>query len=223
MAGLGVGAVLFVWAIGALLGGGDTPSVRGTANERAEGVPLATTEPPSNPPPTGLLHLPGSPSSSASSATSAPVTTSSSPTTVTPTPTTTAPSQACPDTAMRITVTTPKPVYQVGDQPPLTLHITNVGRVACLRNVSHQLRSIEILPVGGIRPLWASNYCYQSTRDDIRLLQPGQGVAYTVQWAGRTAAPGCPVARTTVPAGTYDAVGVLDHITGPRTPITLTH
>ncbi|HEX3647690.1 MAG TPA: hypothetical protein VHV49_04630, partial [Pseudonocardiaceae bacterium] len=73
MAGLGIGAVMFVWAVGALLGGGDTPSVRGTANERADGVPLATTEPPSNPPRTGLLHLAGSPSSSASSATNAPM------------------------------------------------------------------------------------------------------------------------------------------------------
>lgn len=223
MAGLGVGAVLFVWAVGALLGGGDTPSVRGTANERAAGVPLATTQPPSNPPATGLLLLPGSPSSSASSATSASATTAS-PTTTSPTPTTTTtppPPKACPDSVMRVTVTTPKAVYHVGDQPVLTLHIANAGSVACLRDVSHQLRSIEIVPVHGAQPLWASSYCYQATTNEIRLLGPGHGVAYTVRWAGRTAAPGCPVDRTTVPAGTYDAIGILGKLTGPRTPITL--
>jgi hypothetical protein len=220
MAGLGVGAVLFVWAVGALLGGGDTPSVRGTANERADGVPLTTTEPASNPPPTGLLLLPGSPSSSASSATTAPVTTSPTPT---PTTTTPAPPRPCPDSVMRVTVTTPKPVYHVGDQPMLTLHITNAGRAPCLRNVSHQLRSIEIIPVHSRKPLWASNYCYQASSDEIRLLQPGRGLAYPIQWAGRTAAPGCPTSRTTVPPGTYDAVGILGHLAGPRTPITLTN
>ena len=218
MAGLGVGAVLFVWAVGALLGGGDTPAVRGTANERTVGVPLATTEPPSNPPPTGLLLLPGGPSSSASSATSAPVTSPAPTTTTSVTP---PPPQACPDAAMRITVTTAKSVYEVGEQPMLTLHIANAGSVACLRNVSHQLRSIEIIPVHSRKPLWASSYCYQATTDEIRLLQPGQSVSYSVQWAGRTAAPGCPVSRTMVPAGTYDAVGILDKIKGPRTPITL--
>ncbi|HKN96562.1 MAG TPA: hypothetical protein VJX10_05560 [Pseudonocardiaceae bacterium] len=211
--------MLFVWAVGALLGGGDTPAVRGTANERAEGAPLATTpEPPSNPPPTGLLHLPGSPSSSASSATNAPMTTSPTTTTTTTTP---APPRACPDSVMRVTVTTPKPVYQVGDQPVLTLHIANAGPVACLRDVSHQLRSIEIIPVHSRKPLWASNYCYQDDTDEIRLLRPGREVAYTVRWAGRTAAPGCPADRTTVPAGTYDAVGILGAIAGPRLPITL--
>lgn len=216
MAGLGVGAVLFVWAVGALLGGGDTPAVRGTANERADGPPLTTTERPSNPPATGLLHLPGSPSSSASSATNAPVTT-----TVTTTTTTPAPPSACPDSVLRVTVTTRKPVYRVGDRPVLTLHIANTGRVACLRDVSHRLRSIEIIPVHSRKPLWASNYCYQDDTDEIRLLQPGRSVAYTVRWAGRTAAPGCPADRTTVPPGTYDAVGVLGAIAGPRLPITL--
>lgn len=217
MAGLGVGAVLFVWAVGALLGGGDTPAVRGTANERSVGVPLATTEPPSNPPPTGLLLLPGSPSSSASSATNAPET-SPSPTTTSVTPPR---PQTCPDAAIRVTVTTPKSVYEVGDQPVLTLHIANAGAVACLRNVSHQLRSIEIIPVHGRKPLWDSSYCYQARSDEVRLLQPGQSVSYSVRWAGRTAAPGCPVSRTMLPAGTYDAVGILGSIKGPRTHITL--
>ncbi|HEX3647943.1 MAG TPA: hypothetical protein VHV49_05910 [Pseudonocardiaceae bacterium] len=122
---------------------------------------------------------------------------------------------------MRVTVTTPKPVYHVGDQPVLTLHIANAGRVACLRDVSHQLRSIEILPVHSHTPLWASDYCYQASSDEVRLLQPGQSLAFTVQWAGRTAAPVCPVDRTTVPVGTYDAVGVLGRLKGPRTPIVI--
>src|SRR5262245_17570710 len=110
MAGTAVGAVLFVWAIGALLGGNDTvPAVRGAS----DGVPPATAAPSSNPPATGRLVVRGSSTSSPSpsSSTAAPTTT----TRPTPPP----PPQACPDSVLRVTVTSGQPVYQVGDHPRL--------------------------------------------------------------------------------------------------------
>ena len=219
MAGTAVGALLFVWAVGALLGGNDTtPSVRGTAH----GVPLATTRvPASNPPPTGRLPIRGSATSSPSSsppATSAVATTVVSTTTSAPPP---GPPQPCPDSVMQIAVTAAQPNYLVGQRPFLTLHITNAGPVACVRDVSRQYRAILLMSADGKTRLWSSSDCYSVTTNEVRTLQPGQGLAYSVAWAGRTSAPGCPAGRTTVPAGTYELVGQLGSLTGQPTQLTL--
>jgi hypothetical protein len=231
MAGLGVGAVLFVWAVGALLGGGDSPAVQGVANVRPAGVPLLTSSAPSsNPPVSGPLAA-SDPSSSASASTFASATAPSvtgTPTTTTgrPTPTTTttttppAPT-ACPDSVIRLTMTEDKASYHVGDQPLLTLHVGNTGPVACIRDVSHQLRSIQVLPASGSKPVWASEDCYTLHTNDLDTLQPGQSLAFSVQWAGRTAAPGCPADRSMVPAGSYRVIGKLGKLTSPAAPLLL--
>jgi hypothetical protein len=120
---------------------------------------------------------------------------------------------------MRVTVTTGRSAYRVGDQPRLTLHISNAGPVPCVRDVSRRLRSIEVR--SGTKILWSSSYCYTVSTDEIRTLAPGESLAYSVVWAGRTAAPGCPAHRTTVPAGHYHLVGRLGTVTGPPTPLVL--
>jgi hypothetical protein len=109
----------------------------------------------------------------------------------------------------------------VGAQPTLTLHITNVGPLTCIRDTSRQLRSIEVLSADGKTRLWSSSDCYTVHTDEKRTLAPKQSVAYSVSWAGRTSAPGCPAARAVVPAGSYRLVGTLGTITGPPTPLTL--
>jgi hypothetical protein len=215
MAGTAVGALLFVWAVGALLGGNDTtPSIRGTVN----GVPLATTRTQaSNPPPVGKLPVRGSatssPSASPPATTTVPVTTTSAPPP--------GPPQACPDSVLQIAVTAAQPSYLVGQRPFLTLHITNAGPVACVRDVSRQYRAILLMSADGKTRLWSSGDCYSVTTNEVRTLQPGQGLTYNVAWAGRTSAPGCPAGRTTVPAGTYELVGQLGSLTGPPTPLAL--
>ncbi len=229
LAGLSVGAVLFVWAVGALLGGGDTPAVQGAANVRPAAVPLLeTSAPSSNPPVSGPLAGSGDPSGSSSASASvlatATTTTTPTPTTTTTTPTTTTPAAptACPDSVIRLTMTTDKPSYHVGSQPMLTLHVGNTGSVACIRDVSHQLRVIEVLPASGGKPVWASDDCYTLHTDDLDTLQPGRSLAFSVRWAGRTAAPGCPTNRTVVPAGGYQVIGKLGKLTSRPAPLLLT-
>jgi hypothetical protein len=238
MAGSAVGAVMFVWAIGALLGGSEVPAVKGAANVRADGVPLAVPAgSASNPPTTGSIRTSasGSPSASPSAAMPAASATSAvsgrgaavttGPTTTTPTTTTTTPPpgppKTCPDSVLRISATAAKSTYPVGAEPVLTLHIGNAGTVPCIRDVSHQLRSIELLGADGRTRLWSSADCYSVHTDETRTLRPGQTLAYSVAWAGRTSAPGCPTERTTVPAGSYQLVGALGALTGPPTPLTL--
>lgn len=216
--GLGVGAVLFVWVVGALLGGNETPSVQGVASVRSS-VTQTQATPSSDPPARGRLRMPGGGSSSSATA---PVTTGAATTTPT-TVTTTTPAvpQPCPDAVVRVTVSSDRPAYPVGAHPVLTLHVVNTGPVACVRDVSHQLRTIEVLPAGGTTPVWASDDCYSISTHEIRTLPPGQSLDYGVTWAGRTAAPGCSGHRATVPAGTYELVGRLGNLSGAPTPLTL--
>lgn len=219
MAGSAVGALLFVWAVGALLGGNDVPSVRGAT----DGVALATRTdaPSSNPPSSGRLPLGGSATSSPSASPSVQPTTPP-PTTTTP-PTTTSPAvpQACPDSVMSVTVTATQPIYQVGDHVPMTLHIANVGPVPCVRDVSRQFRSILLVGADGKTTLWSSSYCYTVSTREIRVLRPNQSLSYSIVWPDETTAPGCPVRRARVGAGQYRLVGRLGDVTGPPTALTL--
>jgi hypothetical protein len=121
---------------------------------------------------------------------------------------------------MRVTVTAAQPSYPVGRRPVLTLRITNAGQVACIRDVSRQFRSIQVM--AGTARVWSSSDCYSLSTNEIRTLQPNQSLAYSVAWAGRTSAVGCPAGRTTVPAGQYQLVGHLAGIAGPPTTLTLT-
>ncbi len=103
-----------------------------------------------------------------------------------------------------------------------TLHITNVGPLACTRDISHQFRALVVVPAGATTPLWSSSDCYSVVTHEVPLLQPGQAVSYSIDWAGRTSAPGCPGSRGIVPAGQYDVIGKLGNLTGAPTPFTLT-
>jgi hypothetical protein len=217
--------IVMIWVAGALLGSA-TSAIQGTADDHAAGVPLASTSvQPSNPPPTGRLSRPGSPSSSSSALpTSSVVPTPSVVATTTPAtpPPPPAPPQPCPDSVTLVTATVGAPSYRVGARPVFTLHITNVGPVACTRDVSHQFRALVVVPVGSTAPLWSSSDCYAVVTHEVPLLQPGQAVSYSVDWAGRTSAPGCPGSRTVVPAGQYEVIGKLGNLTGAATPFTLT-
>jgi hypothetical protein len=114
------------------------------------------------------------------------------------------------------------PSYPVGARPVFTLHVTNTGPTACTRDVSHQLRSLVVVPAGGGNQLWSSSDCYSLTTHEVPLLQPGQVISYNVDWAGRTSAPGCPRVRNAVPAGQYALIAKLGALASEPTPFALT-
>ncbi|HJP75969.1 MAG TPA: hypothetical protein VJ914_17000 [Pseudonocardiaceae bacterium] len=221
MATAGTAAVVIamIWAAGALLGSSTT--VKGTSDDHANAAPLAALSP-SNPPPTGRLSQAGSPSSSSSSqppSTPLPPPSSSTPPPPPPPP---PPPGPCPDAVTQVTATVGAASYPVGARPVFTLHITNTGPVPCIRDVSHQFRALAVVPAAGGNPLWSSSDCYSLVTHEVPVLQPGQGVSYSVDWAGRTSAPGCPSGRTNVPAGEYAVIGKLGGLASPPTPFALT-
>jgi hypothetical protein len=123
---------------------------------------------------------------------------------------------------LRVSASIARPSYRVGERPLLTLHVANAGPVACIRDVSRSLRALRVVSADGMTTLWSSDDCYTANIPDTRTLAPGQDATFSVSWAGRTSAPGCPVKRTTVPAGQYAVVGRLGALTSSPTPFALT-
>lgn len=104
-----------------------------------------------------------------------------------------------------------------------TLTVTNTGTVACVRDLSRPLRSLRVVPANGGQTLWSSADCYTVAEPaDTRTLRPGQSVGFSVIWAGRTSAPGCPADRGAVPAGQYAVTGRLGALTSAPVPFALT-
>lgn len=218
--GTSAAVVLFIWAVGALLGGNSSRQTNDAADEGA--VPIATTSsaPSSNPPPISAAARAGS-TTSPSPTTSAAPATGSAPGSAAPPPPP-GPPQPCPDAAITLTATTDRPNYRVGQRPVFTLHVRNTGAVACTRDVSRPLRDLVVVPAGSTAPLWSETDCYAVPSHDVPTLAPGQEITFTVTWAGRTSAPGCPVHRTTVPAGQYGLIAKLGPLGSAPAPFTLT-
>ncbi len=221
--------VLLAWLIGGLVEADDQHPVRGTADTADvggrdhSGAVRVTSErvsaPPSSPGPDDPRgSVTASPSSSSPTSPPRATTSSAAVPTTTPPP---GPPVACSDKVIKVVAAPDVPSYPVGVRPLLKLRIVNAGPVACSRDLNRKLREILVLGADGTR-LWSSNDCYGAPEPDVRVLAPKQAVEFSVNWAGRTSAPGCPVDRETVPAGKYQVVGKLGPLTGPPTPLTLT-
>lgn len=232
-AGSVLAVVLLTWIIGGLVEADDQHPVQGTANASGMGGAAQTgtvhvtsdraSAPPSSPGPDDPRgSVTASPRSGAPTSSEVPRTTApAAPPVTTTSPPPPGPPAACPDKVMKVVAAPDVPSYPVGVRPLLKLRIMNAGPVPCTRDVNRKLREILVLGADGAR-LWSSNDCYGPPEADVRVLPPDQPVEFSVNWAGRTSAPGCPVNREAVPAGTYQVVGKLGPLTGPPTKLVLT-
>lgn len=205
-----VAVVLLAWIIGSLIGD-DGPGDPG-APGMAGALTTRTSVPPSSPP--SMTRY-----TKTSGATTAPPATTS---TMKPKPKP-QPPIGCADAAITVTAQLGAARYRVGQHPVLKIVIGNDGQLACTRDISRKLRELIVVSGDGVRRMWSSNDCAPSAADkDVRLLQPGQKVSFSITWAGRTSAKGCPVKRSTVPAGNYYVVAKLGKLAGHPTAFKLT-
>jgi hypothetical protein len=196
--------VALAWIVGRLVGGADDEPLH-AASARASQPPSARSVPASA---SSSSAAPSSSAEPASPAAAAPP----------PPP----PPQPCPDAVLQVLAGTGAPSYRVGERPLLRLVIVNAGQLACTRDVSRALRELIITSADGTHRLWSSNDCYAPPGTDTRLLQPGERLEFTVNWAGRTSAPGCPIRRRTLPPGTYLLTPKLGPLAGTPVPLDLT-
>ncbi|GAA4848097.1 hypothetical protein GCM10023201_45020 [Actinomycetospora corticicola] len=117
--------------------------------------------------------------------------------------------QPCRDAALTVAARTDKPRYTAAERPQFSLVVTNTGKEPCTRDLgpARTAMAVVIKPGDG---LWGSDDCAPGGDPDVRTLVPGQEQVFSVRWAGRTSAPGCPADRAAVPAGTYQLLTRLD-------------
>jgi hypothetical protein len=205
-----VAVFLLAWIIGGLIGD-DGPGDPGPA-DMAGLRDTRTSVPPSSPPPMSRYTK-----------TSGPTTTVPLTTTTTKPKSKPQPPLKCVDAAITITARLGASHYKVGQHPLMTIVIGNDGQLPCTRDISRKLRELVVVSGDGVKRLWSSNDCATLEPDkDVRLLQPGQKVTFSITWAGRTSAKGCPVDRSTVPAGRYYVVAKLGKLASHPAQLKLT-
>lgn len=196
--------VALAWVIGRLVDGEPNP---------VQGASARASQPPST--------RSSVPASRSSSSASVPEPAPSPSVPVTPPPPPPPPPGPCPDTAIAVYAETDQPGYRVGQKPRFRLLIVNASPMACFRDVSRSIRELVLTTPDGAR-VWSSNDCYSPPGEEVRLIQPGERLVFTVNWAGRTSAPGCPSRRRAVQPGGYLVTGKLGAITGTPVPVQLT-
>lgn len=122
-----------------------------------------------------------------------------------------------PCTAQQLSVTAVvgKPQYAVGDQPVLTLQVTNTGPGACVQNVADS--QILLRVYNGASRVWGSHDCQVQPGTDQRTLEVGKPAGFSIVWSGLTSQPGCAGTRQRVGAGTYTLYAALSGHEGKAT------
>ncbi|HEU5005531.1 MAG TPA: hypothetical protein VFT67_01090 [Jatrophihabitantaceae bacterium] len=121
----------------------------------------------------------------------------------------------CTPAQLAVKAVVGKPRYAVGDQPVLTLQVTNTGSAACVQNVADS--QIVLRVYNGASRVWGSHDCQIEPGVDERTLEPGKPAGFSVVWSGLTSQPKCAGTRQRVGAGTYTLYAALSGHDGKAT------
>ncbi|MGE0780726.1 hypothetical protein [Mycolicibacterium sp.] len=123
----------------------------------------------------------------------------------------------CPDSTLAVKGITNEPQYVVGDQPKFTMVVTNIGLVACQRDVGAAVLAAYVYSLDNQR-LWSNLDCAPSNETLIKTFQPGEQVTTEVTWTGMGSAPNCPLPRQPIGPGTYNLVVQLGNLRSATVP-----
>ncbi|MDT5017513.1 MAG: hypothetical protein QOD39_3673 [Mycobacterium sp.] len=126
----------------------------------------------------------------------------------------------CPDSTLAVKGITNQPQYVVGDQPKFTMVVTNIGLVACKHDVGAAVLAAYVYGLDNSR-LWSNLDCAPSNETLVKTFQPGEQVTTEVTWTGMGSAPGCPLPRQPIGAGTYNLVVQLGNLRSATVPFML--
>lgn len=127
----------------------------------------------------------------------------------------------CPDSNLAIKGVTNAPQYVIGDQPKFTMVVTNIGLVACKRDVGAAVLAAYVYSLDNTR-LWSNLDCAPSNETLVKTFNPGEQVTTEVTWTGMGSAPQCPLPREPIGPGTYNLVVQLGNVRSAEVPFTLT-
>ncbi|BBX20886.1 hypothetical protein MTER_02970 [Mycolicibacter terrae] len=126
----------------------------------------------------------------------------------------------CPDSTLAVKGIT-GPQYVVGEQPQFTMVVTNIGLVACKRDVGAAVLAAYVYSLDNQR-LWSNLDCAPSNETLVKTFDPGEQVTTTVTWTGMGSAPQCPLPRQPIGPGTYNLVVQLGNLRSATVPFMLT-
>src|SRR6185437_7897644 len=123
----------------------------------------------------------------------------------------------CPDATLAVKGLTNAPQYFIGDQPKFTMVVTNIGLVACKRDVGAAVLAAYVYSLDNKR-LWSNLDCAPSNETLIKTFTPGEQVTTAVTWTGMGSAPHCPLPRPAIGPGTYNLVVQLGNLRSMPVP-----
>ncbi len=123
----------------------------------------------------------------------------------------------CPDSTLAVKGLTNAPQYFIGDQPKFTMVVTNIGLVACKRDVGAAVLAAYVYSLDNKR-LWSNLDCAPSNETLIKTFTPGEQVTTAVAWTGMGSAPHCPLPRPAIGPGTYNLVVQLGNLRSQPVP-----
>lgn len=126
----------------------------------------------------------------------------------------------CPDSTLAVKGITNQPQFIVGDQPKFTMVVTNIGLVACQRDVGAAVLAAYVYSLDNQR-LWSNLDCAPSNETLIKTFQPGEQVTTEVTWTGMGSAANCPLPRQPIGPGTYNLVVQLGNLRSAPVPFIL--
>jgi hypothetical protein len=126
----------------------------------------------------------------------------------------------CPDSTLAVKGITSQPQYVVGDQPKFTMVVTNIGLVACKRDVGAAVLAAYVYGLDNVR-LWSNLDCAPSNETLVKTFSPGEQVTTEVTWTGMGSAPGCPLPRQPIGPGTYNLIVQLGNLRSATVPFIL--
>ena len=126
----------------------------------------------------------------------------------------------CPDSNLAVKGITNAPQYVIGDQPKFTMVVTNIGLVACKRDVGAAVLAAYVYSLDNNR-LWSNLDCAPSNETLVKTFNPGEQVTTEVTWTGMGSAPQCPLPREPIGPGTYNLVVQLGNLRAAAAPFIL--
>jgi hypothetical protein len=126
----------------------------------------------------------------------------------------------CPDSTLAVKGITNQPDFVVGDQPKFTMVVTNIGLVACKRDVGAAVLAAYVYSLNNDR-LWSNLDCAPSNETLVKTFNPGEQVTTEVTWTGMGSAPNCPLPRQPIGSGTYNLVVQLGNLRSAAVPFVL--
>jgi hypothetical protein len=104
----------------------------------------------------------------------------------TPTPTST---PTCNQNLVTVSASTDKAAYGAGENPLLTLKVTNGGTMPCEVNIGTS--QMEFLVTSGADRIFSSRDCQAKSEDLVKIIQPGASESANFPWARNRSVEDC--------------------------------